>query len=665
MLIPVFLLTAWIGSILLTLRMGETHLSLSREALVREAVSQFENIIIMRQWNAERGGVYVRPLPGESPNPYLKDGSLRTGNGEILIRVNPAWMTRQLSEISSKESDHPFRILSLNPLNPGNKPADGFEKRALAELEKDPLRRYYYEFNENQMDLMGALITKKECLACHAHQGYKIGDVRGGIHISVPLNDYKKSVGQVGRDRVILLGFFTVLFLMIALLSAYAAGTFRRRVREQETVSSSLREQVSEKTAELAAVMDCAGEGIYVVDTEERLIYMNPYAEKLLGYSLTELAGKRMHDVIHNHSCINDVADSEQCPVHTAITEQKPYYSENECFFTKEGLVIPVAMTAAPLLNEGVLRGSVTVFQDITLRKAHMRMLEDMNRELEARVASETAQRREQEEIMLSKSKFVAMAEMMQSVAHHWRQPLNNIALMVQNLPEMKEAGELSSEELDRISSGIMGEISHLSRTIDEFRDLFRTTWSREVLSAYDGIRQILDVFCYASAFYKNRIHVYVGRELKEIDYSKVKGIPEYEDVYYYGIAAEFRHVILNILNNAMEAFASGTMQPGSASDFDKGKIIIRIQPGKTEGIIEIEDEAGGVPEGHREKVFDPFYSTRHGNSGMGLYISRIITEKNLKGSIEIHHPPGRTLVRIRLPSVSSSGAVFPGEQAG
>lgn len=95
-------------------------------------------------------------------------------------------MTRQISEISNKQSDYHFKITSLKPINPSNR-ADRFETRALIYFDKNPKEKYFYTFNkeEKSFNFMGALVTTQTCLKCHAFQHYKIGDIRGGIDQSI------------------------------------------------------------------------------------------------------------------------------------------------------------------------------------------------------------------------------------------------------------------------------------------------------------------------------------------------------------------------------------------------------------------------------------------------------------------------------------------------
>ena len=166
---------------------------LSQKQVVQEAKAHFQSMVDARSWNAQYGGVYVKPVNGIKPNPYLKNNTLETKGGETLVKINPAWMTRQISQIANKQGDYHYKITSLKPLNPSNK-ADYFESQALKYFAINTDQKYFYQFTQDDesFDFMGALVTKRGCLKCHAHQGYKVGDIRGGIRVSIPLEHHKQ-----------------------------------------------------------------------------------------------------------------------------------------------------------------------------------------------------------------------------------------------------------------------------------------------------------------------------------------------------------------------------------------------------------------------------------------------------------------------------------------
>ena len=136
----------------------------------------------MRHWNAKYDGVYIKSEE-LTPNPYLNPNSIKSENGETLVWVNPAFMTRQISDIASKRDGFKLKITSNKLINKNNAP-DEDEKKILNYFDENIEVPYYWKIENNQFKFMGALKTEQSCLKCHSHQGYKVGDIRGGISVT-------------------------------------------------------------------------------------------------------------------------------------------------------------------------------------------------------------------------------------------------------------------------------------------------------------------------------------------------------------------------------------------------------------------------------------------------------------------------------------------------
>jgi len=201
--------------------------------LLKQSRSLFNQIQITRHWNAEHGGIYVLLEEGEQPNPYLYKVAPRTGakadiepelidqKGRRLGLINPAMMTRQLSVESASHSDISFHLTSLQLINPNNKP-DDFEKASLIAFEKGVLEKTQYTDKKGlpYFRYMAPLKTRKDCLRCHGFQGYQIDDIRGGISVSIPIEEelsfsYRKR-GEI-FSFVIVISFSTILLLVFAI----------------------------------------------------------------------------------------------------------------------------------------------------------------------------------------------------------------------------------------------------------------------------------------------------------------------------------------------------------------------------------------------------------------------------------------------------------------
>lgn len=153
-----------------------------------QARVMFEHIVLTRRWNAQHGGVYVPITATTWPNPYLKgpERDVVTEKGAKLTKINPAFMTRQVSELALETDGVQFHITSLNPIRPKNAPTS-WERRALERFEQGEKESGEVLYDEHKYRYMAPLITEKGCLKCHAEQGYKLGDIRGGISVTQPV----------------------------------------------------------------------------------------------------------------------------------------------------------------------------------------------------------------------------------------------------------------------------------------------------------------------------------------------------------------------------------------------------------------------------------------------------------------------------------------------
>jgi diguanylate cyclase (GGDEF)-like protein len=160
------------------------------EIFLESGRSFFDLIVTTREWNSRHGGVYV-PITNEIlPNPYLDiaNRDVTTTVGQELTLINPAFMTRLISQIAEEKNNIVFHITSLNPIRPENL-AEDWESQALKLFEDETSKEFYEYILSDQTTYfryMAPLITESACLACHEKQGYQLGDIRGGISVTFP-----------------------------------------------------------------------------------------------------------------------------------------------------------------------------------------------------------------------------------------------------------------------------------------------------------------------------------------------------------------------------------------------------------------------------------------------------------------------------------------------
>lgn len=199
------------------------------------AQASFEKDIVMRHWSAEHGGVYVPVSPKTQPNPYLKnilEREITTPSGRVLTLVNPAYMTRQMYELAAERNNTRGHITSLNPIRPGNE-ADAWERDALESFQRGEKERVSLvtENGQRYLRFMRPFVTEAACLKCHAAQGYKVGDVRGGISISVELAPYIAIASEQTFSMVFAHAFVWV--FGVIMLYSYARAREERRTERR------------------------------------------------------------------------------------------------------------------------------------------------------------------------------------------------------------------------------------------------------------------------------------------------------------------------------------------------------------------------------------------------------------------------------------------------
>jgi len=216
--------------------MAQQTRELTLEQNLLQARVLYNNIIMTRRWNAHYGGVYVEKRGDVESNPYLVNPDVRTADGRIFTKRNPALMIREISEIAAQQGVFKFHITSLKLLNPNNKP-DEFEKNALQQFEKNGVHEVYRTEaikNREYFRYIAPLYVEKDCLECHAKQGYSVGDVRGGISVSFDIGDLQ-SMLKVKTRAIIGFGITTAIVLL-GLVYFFLARLIQKLAEARRTI---------------------------------------------------------------------------------------------------------------------------------------------------------------------------------------------------------------------------------------------------------------------------------------------------------------------------------------------------------------------------------------------------------------------------------------------
>jgi len=261
------------------------------------------------------------------------------------------------------------------------------------------------------------------------------------------------------------------------------------------------------------------------------------------------------------------------------------------------------------------------------LKNEYTQKLKDHNKNLEDMVSIALKKERQNDQILMEQSKLASMGEMIEQIAHQWRQPLNNIGLINQDFYFKKELHTLEEEDYKKLHTLIDTNISYMSDTIDDFRNYYMKNQEKENYDLYDAINTILHIVEATFKHYKISITLNIKK-----------------DVYVYNIRNELFQVFLNILNNAKDVLIS--------QNITEKKITVRLKFNDKFASVEIEDNGGGIPQEIISKIFNPYFTTKskeHG-TGIGLYMSKEIVENSMSGKLEVRNTKDGCCFSIELP---------------
>jgi two-component system, NtrC family, C4-dicarboxylate transport sensor histidine kinase DctB len=271
---------------------------------------------------------------------------------------------------------------------------------------------------------------------------------------------------------------------------------------------------------------------------------------------------------------------------------------------------------------------------DLEQSRAKLELQHDELEQTYFDLEKETAQRvlaleelREKERMLLQQGRLAALGEMISNIAHQWRQPLNELGLIVQELPVLYDRGGFDRDYLRGSVAKFMKVLAHLSKTIDDFRNFFKPDREKITFQVHQVVESTLSLI--EESFRQLQIAIRVCAD----DEPVILGHPN-----------EFAQVVLNILFNARDAFL--------ARGDDRDRVIeIHLFTLGEKTVVTISDNAGGIPEEILDKIFDPYFTTRgpEQGTGIGLYMSKIIIEKNIPGKLSVRNRAEGAEFRIEV----------------
>ncbi|MBA3015090.1 MAG: DUF3365 domain-containing protein [Proteobacteria bacterium] len=557
-----------------------------------------------RLWGSRHGGVYIPVAADLQPNPYLADMPERdifTPSGRQLTLMNPEYMLRHLNDTFSELYGVAGHITSLKPLRPENT-ADAWETKALHAFEsgaKEVVEIIRTNNDPPILRLMQPLFVKPECMACHGHQGYQLGDIRGGLGIKLPMAPFiertqeQLTVHTISLTLLWVLGCAGLLFGSEHLRKNTNKLTLsnigmQREIEERKRVESALQRESSFTSA----ILDTAGALIIVLNVQGEIIRFNQTSEIISGYHFREVAGKLFWEVL--------MPSEERQYIQRLFT-----FIQNNTFPAK---------LVAPLMTRGnerrIIDWANTSFRD-----------EDGNIEYIISIGIDITEEKQLQNQLLHAEKLSAIGKLSASIAHEINNPLFGIKNVLERL---REKGNLSTDNLEFTNLAVQ-ECDRIRDLIKDLQNFNRPTSG--IMTPVNLHKTINDILLLSKKEMESS-HITI-KKLYATDLGEV-----------LAIADQIKQVLLNLLHNALEAMPKG------------GEITIITKSSGRNAFVSIGDTGSGISPADLDHIFEPFFTTKPAVKGTGLGLS--VTYGIIKrhgGDIQVQSQQGKgTTFTITLP---------------
>lgn len=368
-----------------------------------------------------------------------------------------------------------------------------------------------------------------------------------------------------------------------------------------------------EMTAEVGRLLDSFDKYIIASKTDlyGEITYVSKAFEKISGYTKEELVGKPQSLVRHP-----DMPKSIFKELWETIQSKQTWHGELKNRKKDGGFYWIHAHISPDIDINGNIVGYNAIREDITLRKV-----------FEERVSTEIEKNNKKTQHMLDQSRLALMGEMISMIAHQWRQPLSSISVVSGTLMLDIELDNYNEESFREGLSTINNLTQHLSSTIEDFRGFFKENKKEEISDVKSIVENSVSII-------SNTLET---KDIKlEISYKDNPKVKTHIN--------EIKQVILNLIKNAEDVLIENNIK--------NAKILLTVQNNEKYVSILVEDNGGGIPEEVRDKVFDPYFSTKKAKegTGLGLYMSKTIVEEHCNGELLLENKNGGASFCINIP---------------
>ena len=353
-----------------------------------------------------------------------------------------------------------------------------------------------------------------------------------------------------------------------------------------------------------------------------RYMYANQSALNKLGYSQHELHGMTPLDILPTcdlDSFTNLVAPltdhTDSCVHFETVQERK----NGERYDVVVYLRLYEPINSSPYFVAEIL--------DISEHSRFTKELQQLNTDLQIRINDETRKTRHRDLLLQQQSKQAAMGEMISNIAHQWRQPLNALSMQLFNITDALQQQYVDREYVDDQYQKANRLIQQMSSTIDDFRNLYSSHKNTTRINLSDVVSQCMELL--QLVYQREGIRL----ELHE-DASHA--------VIVSGTMGEIYQAVLCLVSNAKEQILMNHIQ--------QGRVFVDIRQEGGWGVIDVQDNAGGIPVDVLPRIFEPYFTTKPHGSGLGLHITQIAIEESMHGKIIARNIHGGASFTLYLP---------------
>jgi PAS domain S-box-containing protein len=576
-----------------------------------EASTVYEKDLIYHRWATQHDGVFVPITEKTQPNPYLAHvpgAIVTTTAGEELTLVNPEYMIRQVYGMQTGDFGPIEHITSLDPVRPENS-ADPWEQKALESFEEGEAKAVSVETigGEPYLRYMRPMITEKGCLKCHAVQGYEVGDIRGGISVSIPL----APLLDISREHIFATSAAHITFWFLGVIGIFL-GTYwlTLTIREREKMESRTR-----------SIIDNMLDGLITLDDEKVIKTFNPAATRLFGYEPDEVIGKNIYNLFRLPEKYRQMRDGDNYEEKDFIlVTNTPYELIGR---QKDGTEFPCEISLSET-RQGENHLSIAMVRDLTGRKKAEKALRDSQEQL------------------IKQEKLASLGTMVVGIAHEINNPAQAIGFSMEGLKmnaeyvkkflkELQKCFEDDSQDLaaKRVQLMELVEDLDLELVLDDIDDIAERN-IESVIRINKIIKSTKRMAHFEDDFTETDLNSVVNDAVtlthNQVKYDMTVKLDLSPDLpTFQSMPQELGQVFINLIMNARDALKEKGLSKNEAL------LVISTRYNRRKRLLEarFKDNGIGIRTEILSKIFDPFFTTKGFGvgTGLGLNLSHLIVE--------------------------------------